>query len=574
MKEANDTVSLIRIANSVLMKNKIGVLVCIFLIVISAGFQTAGPIGLKIAVDALANSDKKTALISTCAYVLAIWLNRAALAGLTLRFDLLWRPIRAFLYDTIYSEIFARRVTVGAGVGETQQLISNGMAGLRAIYSSVIFGIMLTATQALGIIVTLLIMQNYSFMLIFIIFSFCYSAVFRLGIPRQKLAHEKASESDVRTSGVAADLLLGQETIKSYGAQEIACKILSENISASHGLWDTFSIIENKNKHILMAMFSAFLFICLNSIVILQESNNYSVGEFVLLNAYLFQIMIPIERLSVSYREILLGESRLKRLAASIWTKRSQAPPRRATAGLDRGAVSFDVDDLWFRYAANEHIIRGASLYLKPGIRAALVGRSGSGKSTLWRTMCGLYEAERGEILINGVAIGDIDPKWLKRAIISVGQDDILFNTSIQNNISLWNNDIDVDEILDIVNLRDIVNKLPEGIQADVGEKGKKLSGGERQRVALARAIAHNPRILILDESTSALDAASEAYILDKIRTHLPETTQIVISHRLRAIKEFDVIFVVEKGEIIEFGTHTYLMSIGGIYESMWLSQV
>jgi subfamily B ATP-binding cassette protein HlyB/CyaB len=198
-----------------------------------------------------------------------------------------------------------------------------------------------------------------------------------------------------------------------------------------------------------------------------------------------------------------------------------------------------------------------------------IVGRSGSGKSTLTKLVQRLYVPESGRVLVDGVDLAMVDTAWLRRNIGVVLQDNFLFNRSIRENIALANPGLPMDAVVHAAKLagaHDFILELPEGYDNPVGEHGCNLSGGQRQRIAIARALISNPRILIFDEATSALDYESERIIQDNMAAISRGRTVFIIAHRLSTVRQCDRIVVMDRGRIIETGSHEQLLALGGEY--------
>jgi ABC-type multidrug transport system fused ATPase/permease subunit len=223
-----------------------------------------------------------------------------------------------------------------------------------------------------------------------------------------------------------------------------------------------------------------------------------------------------------------------------------------------------------FKYPTRDaYVLRNVSFVVEPGQMAALVGHSGSGKSTCVQLIERFYDVTEGAILLDGRDITEINPRWLHEKIGLVSQEPILFKMSIKENILYGNREATEEQLVQaatIANVKKFVDKLPHGFDEQVGEKGMALSGGQRQRIAIARAVIKNPVILVTDEATSALDAASEKKVQLALNKVMEGRTAVVVAHRLSTIKGADVIYVFDKGEIQEHGTHDELVEAGGCY--------
>jgi ATP-binding cassette, subfamily B, bacterial HlyB/CyaB len=200
------------------------------------------------------------------------------------------------------------------------------------------------------------------------------------------------------------------------------------------------------------------------------------------------------------------------------------------------------------------------------------VGASGSGKSTVAKLIQRLYIPERGRVLVDGVDLAMVDTSWLRRQIGAVLQENVLFNQSIRDNIALPDPAMPIEQVIEAAKLagaHDFILELPEGYDTVVGERGASLSGGQRQRIAIARALVTNPRILIFDEATSALDYESERIIQDNMQRIAQGRTVFVIAHRLSTVRRSDRIITIDRGRLVEDGTHDELLKRGGRYASL-----
>jgi subfamily B ATP-binding cassette protein MsbA len=224
-----------------------------------------------------------------------------------------------------------------------------------------------------------------------------------------------------------------------------------------------------------------------------------------------------------------------------------------------------------FRYE-NENVLKNFSLEIPKGKTVALVGQSGSGKSTIANLLTRFYDVNEGDITIDNINIKDIKTKSLRDLMGLVTQDSILFNDTIRGNIALGKPDATDEEIiaaLKIANAYEFVKDLPDGIYSNVGDSGNKLSGGQKQRLSIARAVLKNPPIMILDEATSALDTESERLVQQALENMMQNRTSVVIAHRLSTIQKADRIVVMQKGQIVEQGTHDELLVKNGMYSKL-----
>jgi subfamily B ATP-binding cassette protein HlyB/CyaB len=230
-----------------------------------------------------------------------------------------------------------------------------------------------------------------------------------------------------------------------------------------------------------------------------------------------------------------------------------------------------------FRYRPDAPVVlHDVSLEVRPGEVVGIVGPSGSGKSTLTKLIQRLHVPERGRVLVDGSDLAMVDPTWLRRQIGVVLQDNVLFNRSVRDNIALADPSLDMEHIVAAASMagaHDFVLELPQGYDTVVGERGATLSGGQRQRLAIARALVTHPRILILDEATNALDYESERIVQEHLRSICKGRTVFVIAHRLATLQDCDRIITLERGRIVEDGTHDELLRRGGRYAALHACQ-
>ena len=297
-----------------------------------------------------------------------------------------------------------------------------------------------------------------------------------------------------------------------------------------------------------------------------------SVGELVAFNILAGRVSAPVLRLAQLWQDFHQARLSILRLGDILNTtaEPSYAAARAALPAI-RGNISFD--HVTFRYRVDgQEILHDVSFDLPAGQTVGIVGPSGSGKSTVTKLVQRLYVPQSGRVLIDGMDLMMADPAWLRRQIGVVLQDNMLFNRSVRDNIALADPAMPMERIVAAASLagaHDFILELAEGYDTIVGERGSTLSGGQRQRIAIARALVTNPRILIFDEATSALDYESERIIQQNMKEIAKGRTVLVIAHRLSTVRTADRIFTLERGRLVEDGTHDALIKTGGRYAAL-----
>lgn len=335
----------------------------------------------------------------------------------------------------------------------------------------------------------------------------------------------------------------------------------------------TFNIVISNSSNLIQGL-SSFSILWFGGHMVM--AGKMTVGQLIAFQMLSGQANAPLLRLVGMWQSFQLVGLSVERLGDILNTPPEQAH-NTGQAGLPavQGAVA--LEDVTFRYSIDGPVVlNGIHLNIKPGMRVGIVGRSGSGKSTLTKLVQRLYLPEAGRVLVDGIDIAKADPAWLRRQIGVVLQENYLFSGSVRDNIATARPSASMEEIItvaEVAGAHEFILELPEGYDTKVGERGTSLSGGQRQRIAIARALLFNPRILIFDEATSALDYQSERIIMQNLNQIAAGRTLLMIAHRLSTVRRCDTILVIDRGKVMEQGSHEELMAGKGLYYKLYIQQ-
>ncbi|MAI77489.1 MAG: antibiotic ABC transporter ATP-binding protein [Deltaproteobacteria bacterium] len=293
---------------------------------------------------------------------------------------------------------------------------------------------------------------------------------------------------------------------------------------------------------------------------------------------YMRRFFRPMQDLSAKYSVMQSSMASSERIFQLLETKTEVSDPSvvslvESVEGQE-GTVRFE--NVWFAYQGEDWVLKDLSFEVAAGERVAFVGATGAGKTTIISLLSRFYEIQRGRILVGGIDIRDMAQGDLRRRVATVLQDVFLFNGSVTENIALGRTDLsqaEIEHAAQVVEAHSFIKRLPEGYETEIRERGTNLSAGQRQLLSFARAIAHGGEVLVLDEATSSIDRETEALVQRGIHTLMEGKTAIAIAHRLSTIQDVDRIYVLERGALAESGTHTELLSRGGIYHRLFTMQ-
>ena len=379
------------------------------------------------------------------------------------------------------------------------------------------------------------------------------------------------SESNTR----AVDSLLNYETVKYFNNETFE----AERYDASLDVWEQ---ARRKNRLSLFALnggqaliIAASQTLMLGMAAVSVDKGTITLGDFILVNQFMLQLFMPLGFLGFVYREIKGAMANIERLFGVLEETPSLSPaPTDKTLTVTEGRIRFA--DVGFAYAPGNPVLKQFNMTVAGGETVALVGASGAGKSTLSKLLFRFYDPTEGAVEIDGTDIRSVSLDSVRRAIAVVPQDCVLFNDSLCENIRYGRpsaTDEEVAQAIEAAYLGDVIERLPDGLDSIVGERGLKLSGGERQRVSIARAVLKDAPILVFDEATSSLDSHSEQAVMSAFRALAGRHTALVIAHRLSTVVDADRIVVIEHGAVVEEGAHHDLLEANGRYAELWRIQ-
>ncbi|MGE4457886.1 MAG: lipid A export permease/ATP-binding protein MsbA [Stenotrophomonas sp.] len=431
--------------------------------------------------------------------------------------------------------------------------------------------------QSLQVLVSLAAMLWYSWQVTLAIFVLAppLAWVMNKVAKRYRRISHRIQESGAELLQAADQTLSSHQEVKIYGAQR-------SELARYGGLADTNLKLAMKveaTRSISSAMVQLIGAVGLASLLLIAgheaAAGRLSVGNFVSMMLAMMTIIPALKQLTNVQNMTQRGIASAQRLFVVL---DAQDEPDAGTRGLQRAEGLLEFRDVTARYPGQARpAMEGVSFVARPGTVTAIVGRSGSGKSTLIKLIPRFYEPESGQILLDGHPVQEYRLADLRRQIALVGQQVVLFDGSIAQNIAYGElqgrSAEQLEQAIAGANAREFVEQLPQGVDAQVGAKGGRLSGGQRQRLAIARAMLKDAPILILDEATAALDNESERLVQDALQRLMPDRTTLVIAHRLSTIEHADQVLVMDQGRIVERGTHQELLALGGLYEHLYRMQ-
>ena len=458
--------------------------------------------------------------------------------------------------------------------------------GTRAVHSLVSYSLysIIPTLIEVGLVLTLLAVKFDVWFAGITIIALVLYIVFTISMTEWRTEFRKRmNELDSKAHSRAIDSLLNFETVKYFNNEEFEARRYDENLEryrrAALQSQRSLSMLNAGQQLIIASGLVAMLWRATQGVV----DGRMTLGDLVMVNAFMIQIYIPLNFLGAIYRELKQNLTDLEKMFTLLEREQeiADAPDARDVRLHEQDATgqlqaSIRFAHVFFAYDPARPLLHDISFDIPAGKTVAVVGPSGSGKSTLARLLYRFYDVQQGSIYIAGQNIQSLTQTSLRAAIGIVPQDTVLFNDTVEYNIAYGRPGstlAQVQEAARAAHIDDFIASTPAGYGTMVGERGLKLSGGEKQRVAIARTLLKNPPILVFDEATSALDSANERAIQAELQRIAQSRTTLVIAHRLSTVVDAHEILVMDKGRIVERGTHQALLEQQGRYAAMWALQ-
>ncbi len=556
------------------------IVIAIALVLLAKATTLALPFAYKMAVDAM-TTPSNTAAMAAMALVVAYAAGRfGSVLFNNLRniaFERVGQDATRHLAEDVFSRLhrLSLRFHLSRRTGEVTKTIERGTKSIDTMLYFLLFNIAPTIIELIAVAVIFYLNFGWPLVIATAITVVAYVYVTRWITDWRTTLRAQMNTLDGQAMSRAVDSLLNYETVKYFGAEHReleryarATRAYAKAAVKSENSLGALNIAQAVIMNLLMGGAMAYT-------VWGWSQGRLTTGDLVLVNTYLTQLFRPLDMLGMVYRTVQQGLIDMAAMFKLMDTPVEVADAAGAPA-LDMRRPTIVFDKVRFGYEDDREILHGLTFNVEAGERVAIVGPSGAGKSTIARLLFRFYDPQGGRILISGKDIRTVTQDSLRRHIGVVPQDSVLFNDTIGYNIAYGREGATRGEIEAAAKgaaIADFIERLPQGYETEVGERGLKLSGGEKQRVAISRTLLKNPEIILFDEATSALDTRTEQDILATMRAVAKDRTTLTIAHRLSTVADADRILVLDHGRLAESGSHGELLRLGGLYAEMWARQ-
>lgn len=485
--------------------------------------------------------------------------------------------VKAQVISNLRNDLFNHLMSLHIGYYTEERkgnIMSKVTSDVQEVEASVVDSLKAIIKEPILIIFYFTLLFAISIKLTFITLLVLPTSGFIISLIAKKLKKkaQQSQETIGKISDILEETLGGMRIVKAFNATEFSKKRFGKQVSN----YAKFNISMRK-RFALAGPISEFLGVGVVAIIlltggtmILDGTSELAPESFIAFIAAFSQVLNPAKSLSNAFSNVQRGLASADRIFTILDTNPAIKDSKGAV-DLEHIRENIVLKGVGFSYQ-DKKVLNNINLEVAKGKMIALVGPSGGGKSTLADLIPRFYDVKEGEILIDGKPIQNYKIESLRAKMGIVSQESILFNDSIFNNIAFGKPDTTEEEVIQaakIANAHEFIEKMEDGYQSTIGDRGTKLSGGQKQRISIARAILKNPEILILDEATSALDSESEKLVQEALGNLMKNRTSIVIAHRLSTIQEADHIYVIQEGEVIEEGSHESLINLEGIYNKL-----
>ena len=561
------------------MKPYVGwVAICLALVLALTAFDLYRPMLIGDAIDLFAAEGDYNVIIET-----------AIKYGIVLVFSLIFNVTQTWLLQktgqsiihTVRKELYTHIQSLSCRyfdltpVGKLVTRVTNDVEALNEMYSGILVRLFRNIVKIIGLAIVMLLMDwklaLFSFILLPVVA--IMSVVFRK-FAREAYRIARTRLTDINT--FLSENISGMRIIQIFGREK---RKFEEFDDKNYKLYKAFF-----REMMVFAIFRPLMYILsvFSLMIVLGIGSKdvlggvISVGTLYIFAQYIQSFFDPIQELAEQFSTLQSSIAS----AEKIFTIMDEEPlvqevDEPVVLPEIKGRIEFD--HVWFAYDNENYVLRDVSFVIEPGQKVAFVGATGAGKSSILNLIGRYYDIQQGNIYIDGVDIKQLSKKQLRSAIGQMQQDVFIFEGNVENNIRLYNDDITPEELkaaAEYVNASYFIEKLPNGYQEPVSERGSTFSAGERQLLSFARTLAHKPTILVMDEATANIDTETELLIQEALEKLMRDRTTIMVAHRLSTIQHADCIMVMHKGKIREQGTHQELLAQGGIYKKLYELQV